>query len=68
MALIQTKVPNLQMLSIKLDTKKRELEAKGVKHTLNKDVSDVISMLIDEINTLNTFYEAFAEANRIGQS
>ena len=68
MALIETKVPSLEMMIIKLDTAKKVLEVRGRKHNLNKGVTDVISMLIDEVNTLNAFYEAFAETNKIGRS
>jgi hypothetical protein len=31
-------------------------------------VTDIISMLIDEVNALNSFYEVVSEANKVGLS
>ena len=68
MALIETQVPSLRMTKVKLDTEKKILEVLGEKHKLNREVSDVISLLMDEINSLNTIYTVFAETNKMGKS
>ena len=68
MALLKTKIPMIELRKIKLDTLKKEIEIEGKKFRVDKEVNEVISLLITEVNVLSTIYDALFETDKIGKS
>ena len=68
MALVKTKIPTISTLKIKLDTKKRVIELRGEKFKVTEDVSNVLELLISEINVLTALFENINEFGEIGES
>ena len=68
MALLKAKIPTISTLKIKLDTSKRIIELRGQKYKVTKDVSNVMEILITEINVLTSLFETVTHSSQIGES
>ena len=51
MALLKAKIPTISTLKIKLDTSKRIIELRGQKYKVTKDVSNVMEILITDLDS-----------------